>query len=29
VRAERGLTWDQAIDPQPAQVQSILAASWQ
>jgi Ca2+-binding RTX toxin-like protein len=26
---QTGLTWDQAIDQQPAQVQSILAASWQ
>ena len=27
--AQTGLTWDQGIDQQPAQVQSILAASWQ
>ena len=26
---QSGLTWDQAIDQQPTQVQSILAASWQ
>ncbi len=26
---QTGLAWDQAIDQQPAQVQSILAASWQ
>jgi Ca2+-binding RTX toxin-like protein len=26
---QSGLTWDQAIDQQPVQVQSILAASWQ
>jgi len=26
---QSGLTWDQAINQQPAQVQSILAASWQ
>ena len=26
---QTGLTWDQAIDQQPQQVQSILAASWQ
>ena len=26
---QTGLTWDQAIDQQPAQVQTILAASWQ
>jgi Ca2+-binding RTX toxin-like protein len=26
---QTGLSWDQAIDQQPAQVQSILAASWQ
>jgi Ca2+-binding RTX toxin-like protein len=26
---QSGLTWDQAIDQQPAQVQTILAASWQ
>jgi hypothetical protein len=26
---QTGLTWDQAIDQQPAQVESILAASWQ
>ena len=26
---ESGLTWDQAIDQQPQQVQNILAASWQ
>ena len=27
--AQTGLTWDQAIDQQPAQVQAVLAASWQ
>jgi Ca2+-binding RTX toxin-like protein len=27
--AQTGLTWDQAIDQQPAQVQTVLAASWQ
>ena len=27
--AQTGLTWDQAIDQQPTQVQSILAANWQ
>ena len=27
--AQTGLTWDQGIDQQPTQVQSILAASWQ
>jgi Ca2+-binding RTX toxin-like protein len=27
--AQTGLTWDQGIDQQPAQVQSILAANWQ
>lgn len=27
--AQTGLTWDQGIDQQPAQVQTILAASWQ
>ena len=26
---QTGLTWDQGIDQQPTQVQSILAASWQ
>jgi hypothetical protein len=26
---QTGLTWDQAIDQRPAQVESILAASWQ
>jgi len=26
---QTGLTWDQAIDQQPMQVESILAASWQ
>jgi Ca2+-binding RTX toxin-like protein len=26
---QTGLSWDQGIDQQPAQVQSILAASWQ
>lgn len=26
---QTGLTWDQAIDQQPTQVQNILAASWQ
>jgi Ca2+-binding RTX toxin-like protein len=26
---QTGLTWDQAIDQQPTQVQSILTASWQ
>jgi Ca2+-binding RTX toxin-like protein len=26
---QTGLTWDQAIDQQPAQVQAVLAASWQ
>ena len=26
---QTGLTWDQAIDQQPQQVQSVLAASWQ
>ena len=26
---QTGLTWDQAIDQQPQQVQTILAASWQ
>src|SRR6185295_1105364 len=26
---QTGLTWDQGIDQQPAQVQSILTASWQ
>jgi Ca2+-binding RTX toxin-like protein len=26
---QTGLTWDQGIDQQPAQVQSILATSWQ
>jgi Ca2+-binding RTX toxin-like protein len=26
--AETGLTWDQAIDQQPQEVQTILAASW-
>jgi hypothetical protein len=26
---QTGLTWDQANDQQPTQVQSILAASWQ
>ncbi|TKB72427.1 MAG: hypothetical protein E8D46_13855, partial [Nitrospira sp.] len=27
--AQTGLTWDQAIDQQPLQVQTVLAASWQ
>jgi Ca2+-binding RTX toxin-like protein len=27
--AQTGLTWDQGIDQQPQQVQTILAASWQ
>ena len=27
--AQTGLTWDQAIDQQPQQVQTVLAASWQ
>jgi len=27
--AQTGLTWDQAIDQQPTQVQTVLAASWQ
>jgi hypothetical protein len=27
--AESGLTWDQAIDQRPQDVQAILAASWQ
>jgi hypothetical protein len=27
--AQTGLTWDQAIDQQPQQVQAVLAASWQ
>ena len=27
--AQTGLTWDQGIDQQPAQVQTVLAASWQ
>ncbi|MGH7304426.1 MAG: hypothetical protein ACRELZ_14110 [Candidatus Rokuibacteriota bacterium] len=27
--AQTGLTWDQAIDQQPQDVQNILAASWQ
>jgi hypothetical protein len=26
---QTGLTWDQAIDQQPAQAQAIVAASWQ
>jgi len=26
---QTGLMWDQAIDQQPAQVQAVLAASWQ
>jgi Ca2+-binding RTX toxin-like protein len=26
---QTGLTWDQAIDQQPTQVQTVLAASWQ
>jgi Ca2+-binding RTX toxin-like protein len=26
---QTGLTWDQGIDQRPAEVQSILAASWQ
>ncbi|MBY0248953.1 MAG: putative Ig domain-containing protein [Nitrospiraceae bacterium] len=26
---QSGLTWDQAIDQQPSQVQAVLAASWQ
>jgi hypothetical protein len=26
---QTGFTWDQAIDQNPQQVQSILAASWQ
>ncbi len=26
---QTGLTWDQAIDQQPQQVQTVLAASWQ
>ena len=26
---QTGLTWDQAIDQQPTQVQAVLAASWQ
>ncbi|MEK7350498.1 MAG: calcium-binding protein, partial [Nitrospirota bacterium] len=26
--AQTGLTWDQAIDQQPQQVQTVLAASW-
>jgi hypothetical protein len=26
---QTGLTWDQAIDQQPQQVQAVLAASWQ
>ncbi len=26
---QSGLTWDQAIDQQPQQVQTILAANWQ
>jgi hypothetical protein len=27
--AQTGLTWDQGIDQQPQQVQTILAANWQ
>lgn len=27
--AQTDLTWDQAIDQQPQQVQTVLAASWQ
>jgi hypothetical protein len=27
--AQTGLTWDQAIDQQPQEVQAVLAASWQ
>ena len=27
--AQTGLTWDQAIDQQPQEVQTVLAASWQ
>jgi hypothetical protein len=26
---QTGLTWDQAIDQQPQEVQAVLAASWQ
>lgn len=26
---QTGLTWDQAIDQQPQDVQAVLAASWQ
>jgi hypothetical protein len=26
---QTGLTWDQAIDQQPQDVQAIIAASWQ
>jgi hypothetical protein len=26
---QTGLTWDQAIDQQPQQVQTVVAASWQ
>ena len=26
---QTGLTWDQAIDQQPLEVQAVLAASWQ
>ena len=27
--AQTGLTWDQAIDQRPQDVQTVLAASWQ
>jgi hypothetical protein len=27
--AQTGLSWDQAIDQRPQEVQTILAASWQ
>ena len=27
--AQTGLTWDQAIDQRPQEVQTVLAASWQ
>ena len=27
--SQTGLSWDQGIDQQPGQVESILAASWQ
>jgi hypothetical protein len=27
--AQNGMTWDQALDQRPQDVQSVLAANWQ